>query len=347
MVLLRVLLTFGAALCLTKLTAQNDANLINEARYAIDRQDCRGAVKALSDVSPEGKGEAFFIYYSAKAYECAGDLATSLNYYKQYQKLFPSLAEISDKVAKLSYEIRKREEQRRLEEEQRRLAEQQVYERKLREEADKTAEKEAEKAKLEEVKIGTQLWSSKNLNVSTFLNGDSIKEAKTWKEWNQACNNQQPAWCYYGFRFTYNGTKCGKFYNLAAVNDSRGLAPQGWHIPTVGEWNKLIAYLGGKDNAGLSMKSTSGWDGKTWGGKSLGLNGNNVSGFNCMGCGYRNFDGIFLGGDNNQQSAYFWISSKNKTKYLNLNNTDHSVFIGNQNEEIDKFLGFAVRCIKD
>jgi len=37
-----------------------------------------------------------------------------------------------------------------------------------------------------EVKIGTQVWMSKNLNVSTFKNGDPITEAKTNEEWEKA-----------------------------------------------------------------------------------------------------------------------------------------------------------------
>lgn len=49
----------------------------------------------------------------------------------------------------------------------------------------------------QEIKIGEQIWKVKNLNVDQFLNGDLISEAKTEKEWAAACQNKQPAWCYY------------------------------------------------------------------------------------------------------------------------------------------------------
>src|ERR1041385_7818911 len=44
------------------------------------------------------------------------------------------------------------------------------------------------------VKIGTQEWSTKNLNVFTFRNGDTILEAKTDKEWETAGNEGRPVW---------------------------------------------------------------------------------------------------------------------------------------------------------
>ena len=107
------------------------------------------------------------------------------------------------------------------------------------------------------VTIGTQTWTTKNLNVATFRNGDAIPRAKTDKEWKAAGDNKQPAWCYYENKTT-NGTKYGKLYNWFAVNDARGLAPTGYHIPTDEEWTVLSTFLGVEDAAGKKMKSTSG-----------------------------------------------------------------------------------------
>lgn len=115
------------------------------------------------------------------------------------------------------------------------------------------------------VAIGTQVWNAKNLDVSTFRNGDIIQQAKTSEEWEKADINKQPAWCYYDNDAT-NGTKYGKLYNWYAVNDQRGLAPIGFHIPSIDEWTKLITYLGGASIAGKKMKNTNGWNSFTAGG---------------------------------------------------------------------------------
>ena len=113
--------------------------------------------------------------------------------------------------------------------------------------------------KAQEIKIGTQTWSTKNLDVSKFRNGEAIPLAKTNAEWELAGQNQQPAWCYYENKGE-NGTKYGKLYNWFAVMDARGLAPNGYHIPSDAEWTILTDYLGGDSIAGAKMKSTSGWN---------------------------------------------------------------------------------------
>ena len=122
------------------------------------------------------------------------------------------------------------------------------------------------------VTIGKQVWMTKNLDVSTFRNGDPIPEAKTNEAWKAAGENKQPAWCYYD-NDPKNGTKYGKLYNWYAVNDPRGLAPAGYHIPTDAEWTVLTDYLGGEDVAFKKMKSPSGWVKKGNGTNSSGFSG--------------------------------------------------------------------------
>ena len=92
----------------------------------------------------------------------------------------------------------------------------------------------------QDVKIGDQVWMSKNLDVSTFRNGDTIAEVKSKEEWIIAGENKQPAWCY--FQFTTNDSSKGKIYNWYAVYDPRGLAPIGYRIPTEKEWESVFDY---------------------------------------------------------------------------------------------------------
>ena len=129
---------------------------------------------------------------------------------------------------------------------------------------------------LEEIKIGDQVWSKKNLNTDRFNNGDIIPHAKTEEQWKKAALNKQPAWCYFK-NDVANGTKLGKLYNWYAVNDPRGIAPDGWRIPTDSDWKQLVNYLGGSYEMGWGysdpankMKSTTGWGlFKEGGGKEL------------------------------------------------------------------------------
>ena len=63
-----------------------------------------------------------------------------------------------------------------------------------------------------EVKIGSQIWTASNLDVFTFRNGDSIPEAKTIEEWENATQKKSTAWCYYN-NDPKNGSIYGKLYN--------------------------------------------------------------------------------------------------------------------------------------
>lgn len=131
--------------------------------------------------------------------------------------------------------------------------------------------------------IGTQTWSAENLNVLTFLNGDTIPEARTIEEWIKAGNAKKPVWC--NFDNSLNiGEKYGKLYNWYAVTDPRGLAPKGTHIPDDPEWTKLTDYLVGNTS-----------DKKAKPGKDTGEKGSNIkkSGFDGLPGGYRNETGIF------------------------------------------------------
>jgi uncharacterized protein (TIGR02145 family) len=96
--------------------------------------------------------------------------------------------------------------------------------------------------------IGSQTWMAENLNVDRFRNGDIIPEAKTVEEWTTALRNKQPVWSYNSYD-SINGKKYGKLYNWYAVNDSRGIAPEGWHVPSESEFVNLINELGGGDKA--------------------------------------------------------------------------------------------------
>jgi len=200
------------------------------------------------------------------------------------------------------------------------------------------------------VKIGKQVWMAENLNVSEFRNGDPIQEAKTDEEWEKVGIAGKPAWCYYNNGPT-NGEKYGKLYNWYAVNDPRGLAPSGWHLPSEDEWIELEMYFGlsksdaydenwrvTKDwrvtNEGIKLKASSGWE--------EGGNGTNSSGFAALPAGSRGYTGIFhdIG-----YVANFWSSSggRGSARYRRLSYSYPGVGCSSGSMSY----GFSVRCLKD
>ena len=196
---------------------------------------------------------------------------------------------------------------------------------------------------IKSVKIGNQTWMTENLNVSTFRNGDPIPEAKTHDEWF-SYEAKQPAWCYYD-NDPANAAKYGKLYNWYAVNDSRGLAPVGYHIPSDAEWTKLADFLGGEIVAGTKMKSKSGWDSYTNEKEDLiSGNGTNTSGFSGLPGGMRHNDGSFF---NVGEDGYWWSSSEDDPD--GAWGSRLSIFNGYElDRDIDpKGNGYSVRCLRD
>lgn len=214
------------------------------------------------------------------------------------------------------------------------------------------------------VKIGAQLWMVKNLDVSTFRNGDSIPEAKTAEEWLAFGAQGKPAWCYYNNDAAY-GIKYGKLYNGHAVNDMRGLAPDGYHIPSTEEWEKLREYSAGDRGllkAGLGLKSAKGWNGYfQYGEQIVSSKGTNSTGFSGLPGGFRQkaefidygfgegleyFPEFQLMGDEGR----WWSSTKttNSRNYHEYNDyfTLRNSYTFSHHYKL-RFYGFSVRCIKD
>ena len=192
-----------------------------------------------------------------------------------------------------------------------------------------------------EVRIGTQVWMTKNLNVSRYRNGDPIPQVTNQTQWD---NLTTGAWCYYNNN-PANGTIYGKLYNWYAVNDPRGLAPQGWHVPSDTEWTILTNFLGGLDMAGGKLKAIGTLEGGTglWGVPNV--EGTNTSGFTGLPGGFRYYNGpisFYL----ISTAGYWWSSSEYEisnawSRYVDTN-TSYTF-----EEHYGKLTGFSVRCVKN
>ncbi len=175
--------------------------------------------------------------------------------------------------------------------------------------------------------IGTQQWTRENLDVVTYRNGDIIPQVTDETTWN---NLTTGAWCYYN-NDPANEAIYGKLYNWYAVNDPRGLAPTGWHIPTNAEWgiliDKLNSYSGNLDKK-LKTVGTI-WQNNT--------GTTNESGFSGLPGGTR------AGGSFSRlgQIGMWWSSGTCAYSYLEY--TMSGLSRSGSNSEF----GISVRCLKD
>lgn len=194
------------------------------------------------------------------------------------------------------------------------------------------------------VKIGGKVWMVKNLDVSTFRNGDPIPQVITEEEWFKANMEGTPAWCYYD-NDSSNNNKFGKLYNFYVIKDPRGIAPDGWHIATIEEWNELYNSLG--DNAAQKLKSKTVWSDNR---SDNPCKGTNESGFNAMPGGRRYIGGLFEWGN---ERGYWWSSTIDENGaydvWLSCNNELGHHLGGSRDNVATLHLGIGeyIRCVKN
>jgi len=113
------------------------------------------------------------------------------------------------------------------------------------------------------VQIGTQCWFQKNLNVGTMIQGANDQTNNSVLE--KYCYNNDTANCaIYGGLYQWaeavqyqNGATNTTSPSPAFSGNINGVCPNGWHVPSDGEWSTIETFLGGVSVAGGSMKLIS------------------------------------------------------------------------------------------
>jgi uncharacterized protein (TIGR02145 family) len=192
------------------------------------------------------------------------------------------------------------------------------------------------------VKIGGQIWMAENLKTTKYRTGADIPNITNPADWGNTAL-VTGAWCYRD-NMDSNNVIIGKLYNWWAANDARNIAPEGWHMPTRGEYDTLGTFLGGKGIAAVKMKEPST---RFW----LAMSdppATNESGFSARCTGKCSPSGVF----NDPNYAYFWTSTDtNATNgisafmigdedVLNISGINHTYYPGKRG-------GLALRCIMD
>lgn len=179
--------------------------------------------------------------------------------------------------------------------------------------------------KYKTVKIGQQTWMAENLN-------HALRGSHCYKE---------------------SAANCRKYGQLYSWGHAIEVCPDGWHLPSVDDFRKLIKNVG-EESAGKSLKSTTGWakqDGKD-------CNGTDEFGFSAQAAG----GNFFFGGyDYMTKHASFWSSTQTKSEPAGPGLRDNvwaaRIFIGS-NDDCNEivitsaitgygFNEFSVRCVKD
>lgn len=197
-----------------------------------------------------------------------------------------------------------------------------------------------EQRKYKTVKIGTQYWMAQNLNATRFRNGTAIPNI-TAANGNNWKSSTKPA-----YHVLFDDPELqdlyGVMYNGYTVESENGLAPSGWLIPEIADFQKLITYLG--TESGLKMKSYD-WN------LSSNIENNNMSGFTADAAGF-----FFPAGDGDMgfgSDVYYWTKTIYEDQlvgeglnFVRLNQATKTLFMGNESAHLRNQYGHYVRCVR-
>lgn len=181
--------------------------------------------------------------------------------------------------------------------------------------------------------IGTQTWMCENLKTTRYRNGDPIQNVRDRLIWRDLVTG---AYCEYNFSDILAETY-GYLYNWYAIVDNRNIAPLGWHVASMNEWETLLECVfesGYGDGYFLKESGTSHWASPN--------SASNSSGFTALPGGvlYDNFGSL-------TELAFFWTSTESSPGY------DAWMYYivhdegGFRIQTANYTSGASVRCIKD
>ncbi len=198
--------------------------------------------------------------------------------------------------------------------------------------------------------IGNKCWMKENLNIGTMVQSDitAINHSDMTDNGiiEKYCQNNDPANCLiYGGLYEWN-----ELMNYSGEEGSKGICPDGWHIPTDLEWCELVDAI--EPDASCNNAQ---WNGTIAGGKmketgtshwnTPNTGASNLSGFTAVGSGDRYPQGYFSG---LKDYAVYWTSSRfdpSSNPYYRYLHKDEARIFKNNQSYIEN--GFSVRCIKD
>jgi uncharacterized protein (TIGR02145 family) len=181
--------------------------------------------------------------------------------------------------------------------------------------------------------IGEQVWLAEDLKTTSYLTGDPIPYVQGDEDWDSLTTG---AYCFYD-NADSNGSIYGNIYNWYAVNDPRGIAPEGWHVATDEDWFTLVSFL--TENDGFFITDLLKEDGEEHWKKNASFVCLNETGFTALPGGFRSDEGFI----NMGLMGYWWTSSIYYPGYPYYWIIGHSLTRKNHKKSV----GCYVRCVKD
>ncbi len=195
------------------------------------------------------------------------------------------------------------------------------------------------------LKIGTQTWMAENLAYLPSVVGPGTGSQTTSYYYVYGYNGTVVAdakatsnYTTYGVLYNWTAAMGGSASSTANPSGVQGVCPAGWHLPSDAEWTELTNHLGGESVAGGKLKETgtAHWN-------SPNTEATNEFDFTALPGGDRLSNGTFY---NIGLYGLWWSSTEYDAPsalYRNMDSSNSSVYRGNVNKE----LGFSVRCVKD
>jgi len=209
------------------------------------------------------------------------------------------------------------------------------------------------------VVIGDKWWMAENLKTTRYRNGIDISyPGSNDISWQ---NNTSGAYAWYDNDIS-NKDIYGALYNWHAVNNSNGLCPAGWRVPSDDEWTDLTNYLMTEysipnndlvNGAGNALKSCRQLESPLggicntsehprWNSSSTHF-GIDKFGFSALPVGYRNSNSSFF---QHSTIGVWWSSTEINSESVWNRLIDYNA--GHVNRSHSSMgVGFSVRCIKN
>ncbi len=188
------------------------------------------------------------------------------------------------------------------------------------------------------VLINDLWWMAENLRTRKYNDGTDIPTGFDEDEWVDLTFG---AWTYFDDDLQWDSIY-GKLYNWYAVDDSRGLCPEGWRLPIDDEIKDLRDMYGGYLEAGGPMKETGTHEDGDGYWREPNAGATNETGFSARPGGAR-IHGVYF---NRETTGYFWTSDDTGDDYARnyLMVYDTSSLL---RHIYQKHYGLSVRCVKE